>query len=209
MADAAKPVTLGVGIYLFGEVEPLDFAGPYQVFTTAERMWRRQAPNAEPLFQVFTVAETPSALAMRGGLRLLPDYAFAEHPAIDLLIVPGGVIGAELQKPAVIEWMRSQAAAAQQIFSICTGAFFLAEAGVLAEGRITTHWDDIPDLRMRYPHLDVVEGVRWVEQGKVISSAGISAGIDASLHVLGCLAGRALAERTARQMDYRWLEASH
>lgn len=197
-------MTLGVGIYLFGEVEPLDFAGPYQVFTAAERMHCRIAPDAAPLFQVFTVAESPSALTMRGGLRLLPDYGFADHPKIDVLIVPGGVVDAELAKPAVIEWLARQAAGARQVLSICTGAFLLVEAGVVTTGQITTHWEDIPDLRARYPRLDVVADTRWVERGKVICSAGISAGIDASLHLLGQLAEPALAERTARQMDYRW-----
>lgn len=200
----AKPMSFGVGIYLFDEVEPLDFAGPYQVFTTAERMHRRIASDAGPLFRVFTVAEAPSEIAMRGGLRLLSDYGFADHSKIDLLIVPGGVIDAELAKPSVLEWLARHAEAAPHVLSICTGAFLLAEAGVLTEGRVTTHWEDIPDLRARYPQLDVVAGARWVEHGKVTCSAGISAGIDAALHLLSRLAGHELAERTARQMDYRW-----
>lgn len=199
-------MSLGVGIYLFGEVEPLDFAGPYQVFTTAERMHRRIAPDAAPLFHVFTVAAHPAKIAMRGGLELLPDYGFADHPNIDLLIVPGGIVDAELAKPAVLAWLARRADAARQVLSICTGAFLLAEAGVVTAGQVTTHWEDIPDLRSRYPQLEVVADLRWVERDKLICSAGISAGIDASLHLLGQLAGPALAERTARQMDYPWLD---
>jgi len=89
---------------------------------------------------------------------------------------------------------------------VCTGAFILAAAGVLTEGPATTHWEDIADLRTQYPALDVLENLRWVDRGALVTSAGISAGIDMSLHLIERLAGRALAEATARQMDYRWIE---
>ena len=139
-------------------------------------------------------------------MAVLADYTIASHPPIDLLIVPGGVVTEELNKPAIIKWLAATAAQTQITASVCTGAFLLAKAGLLDNKRVTTHWEDIADLRRQWPALEVKEGVRWVEDGRFISSAGISAGIDMSLHLVARLASPELAERTARQMDYRWLK---
>jgi transcriptional regulator GlxA family with amidase domain len=103
-------------------------------------------------------------------------------------------------------WIARVAPGCEIVASVCTGAFLLAAAGVTGDAPLTTHWEDLADLRAAWPALHVVEGVRWVEDGRLISSAGIAAGIDMSLHLVERLAGRALAERTARQMDVRWLD---
>ena len=199
-------MTIAVGIFVFPEVEVLDFAGPYEVFTTASRVFRRSQPGGEPPFVVFTVGAGHDSIKARAGLPVLPDYTFATHPAIDLLIVPGGVVTAERAKPAVSSWISQVAAETQITAAVCTGAFLLAGAGLLDGKRATTHWEDLADLRHDFPALRVIDGVRWVDEGSVVTSGGISAGIDMSLHLVERLAGRQLAEQTARQMEFRWLE---
>lgn len=200
------PVLLGVpnmrvGIFVFDDVEILDFAGPLQVFSTAARV--AVARGTGPAFDAFTVAERPAVTA-RGALRIVPTHTFAAQPAIDVLIVPGGVVTAELAKPAVIAWIERQAGAAQLTASVCTGAFLLAKAGLLAGKRATTHWEDIADFRAQFPGVEVDELSRYVDEGSIVTSAGISAGIDMSLHLVDRFAGAELALGTARQMDYRW-----
>ena len=193
-----------VGIYVFDEVEVLDFAGPFEVFSTASRVFCRAQPGAEPPFQVFTVSASRSPVSARGGLVVQPRYSFADHPALHVLVVPGGVVTAELDRPRVVAWVAVQSAAAEVTASVCTGAFLLARARLLKGKSATTHWEDIADLRAMAPATRVVQGVRWVEEGSVLTSAGISAGLDMSLHIVARLAGRELAVRTARQMDYEW-----
>jgi transcriptional regulator GlxA family with amidase domain len=193
-----------VGIYVFDDVEVLDFAGPFEVFSAASRVFRRAQPGAEPPFEVFTVGASRSPVTARGGLVVQPRYSFADHPKIDVLVVPGGVVTAELERPRVIAWVAARAATAELTASVCTGAFFLARAGLLKGKSATTHWEDVAALRAKAPSTRVVQGARWVEDGAVITSAGISAGLDMSLHIVSRLAGNELAARTARQMDYGW-----
>lgn len=189
---------MNVGIYVYDDAEVLDFAGPFEVFSTGARLDRALG------LAVFLIGETGETIVARNGFRVVPHHAISGHPPIDVLLVPGGVHTAELLKPRVIEWIGKQAAGAGWVTSVCTGAFLLARAGLLDGRRVTTHWEDIPDLRRDFPSLDVVENVRWVEDGNRITSAGIAAGIDMSLHLLSRLAGAELAARTARQMDYPW-----
>jgi len=197
---------LRVAILAFDEVEALDLAGPYEVFTTASRVHRRAAPGAGEPFGTYCVARGLTPVRARAGLRVLPDADFASAPPPDVLVVPGGVVDAALACPATLGWVRRAAEGARIVASVCTGAFVLAEAGVLTHGPATTHWEDVPDLRERYPHLDVRENARWIDQGRIVTSGGISAGIDMALHLVARLAGQPLAERTARQMDYAWTQ---
>lgn len=193
-----------IGIYLFPEVEALDFAGPFEVFTTSSRVHKRLHPEKAEPFQVFSVAENLAPVRARAGLRIAPDYKINSHPDIDVLIIPGGVITDELLKPEVLRWVSRCGNSSKWVASVCTGAFILAKAGVVSSGRVTTHWEDQAELAELFPALEVINGPRWVEQGRVITSAGISAGIDMCLHLVGCLCTPILAEATARQMDYPW-----
>lgn len=194
-------MTLAVGIYLFNNVEVLDFAGPFEVFTTASRVSLRRSPDKAAPFKVFTAAKTAEVVQARAGLKAVPDFSLNNSPNIDLLIVPGGVVDEELKDDEVVAWVRETASRAQITASVCTGAFLLAKAGLLHKRRATTHWEDIADLRVQFPSVLVQEDVRWVDEGPVVSSAGIAAGIDMALHLLARLAGSELAEATARQMD--------
>jgi transcriptional regulator GlxA family with amidase domain len=203
--------TRHVGILMFPEVEVLDFAGPYEVFTTASRMALRQVPQAAPPFVVSTLARRSAldhgACRARAGLRTQVDHGLQDHPPVDVLIVPGGVVTDELKQPETLAWLARTAPGCEIVASVCTGTFLLAAAGLLPAGsKVTTHWEDIADLRQAHAALDVHEGLRWIDGGRIVTSAGISAGIDMSLHLVERLAGRALAERTARQLDFAWTE---
>ena len=195
---------LQVAILVFDDVEALDLGGPYEVFTTAVRMAQRLQPGAPAPFGVQCVARSLAPVRARAGLRVLPDADFTSATAPDVLIVPGGVVDAAAACADTRSWVAQAARGAQITASVCTGAFILAAAGVLTEGPATTHWEDIADLRAQFPTLDVRENVRWVDRGALVTSAGISAGIDMSLHLVTRLASAALAERTARQMDTPW-----
>ena len=212
--DPSAPVShsgaddvLRVQILLFDDVEVLDFAGPYEVFTTATRVAARAMVASQRTFSVACVSRDGGTVRARAGLRVQADHGFEDAPPCDLLLVPGGVVDAPLECPRTVEWIARQSAQAQWSASVCTGAFLLARAGVLPPGaRVTTHWEDVPDLQARFPTLQVLPQRRWVDLGRVLSSGGISAGIDMSLHLVARLAGRELAQATARQMDYRWHE---
>lgn len=200
---------MNIGILVFDEVEVLDFAGPFEVLTTAARVHARtQAPGAAPLWQVGLISSQPAlhngGVRACAGLRFQPDFDLHHHPPLQVLLVPGGVVDAELQRPELLAWIAAQAASVQLLAAVCTGAFLLAEAGCLQGRACTTHWEDVAALRARYPALQVQEGVRWVDQGRVVTSAGISAGIDMSLHLVQRLHSRELARATARQMDFEW-----
>ena len=189
-------MTRNIGIYIFDNIEVLDFAGPYEVFTCATRV------AGAPLFRVQTIAASRAPVRARAGLELHPEASFADAGPVDVLIVPGGVVGAELAKPEVIAWIAATADRSELTASVCTGALLLAEAGLLDGLEATTHWEDQAELQSRWPAVQVRADRRWVDTGRIITSGGISAGIDMSLHLVERLAGRELAYRTARQMEY-------
>jgi transcriptional regulator GlxA family with amidase domain len=200
---------MNVGILIFDDVELLDMAGPYEVFTTAARVHARShAPGAPALFSVFTVARGSADVKARAGLRLHADHLLHEHPPLACAIVPGGVVDAELGQAELMAWITAQAGSARILASVCTGSLLLAQAGVLDGLEATTHWEDVAALRRLRPALRVREGVRWVDAGAIVTSAGISAGIDMSLHLVQRLHSRELALRTARQMEFDWAPAA-
>lgn len=194
---------MNVGIYVFDEVEVLDACGPFEVFSTAARMKARTNKDAKA-FEVFMVADRMRTVCARGGLQIVPNFNFSNHPKIDLLIVPGGIVTAELEREEVIGWITRTAKTAELVASVCTGAFLLAKAGLLDGKRATTHWEDLEDMRKLFPKVKVEAEERWIDEGRVVSSAGISAGLDMSLYLVSRIEGEELAVRTARQMDYRW-----
>ncbi|AYF35393.1 glutamine amidotransferase [Vreelandella alkaliphila] len=190
---------MNIGIYIYDQAEVLDFSGPFEVFTTASRVSDEDAP-----FSVFLIAEKDGPITARAGYQVLPNATIDNHPPIDILIIVGGVHTGEMANEKVKAWIADQAAIVQQVATVCTGIFLVANAQPSLKGRVTTHWDDQRDLQAQFPQLDVVEDVRWVDDGGVISSGGISAGIDMCLHLVAKLRSPELAEKTARQMEYRW-----
>ena len=194
---------MNVGIYVYENAEVLDFSGPFEVFSTASRL-----NDSKGSVDVFLVAEGMEPISARGGYSLNPHYDFSDHPKIDLLIVVGGVHTEELSKTNVLNWIATTSAKAHTVASVCTGAFILAEAGLLSGLKVTTHWEDIEDLRKSYPDLIVLESQRWVDEGKFVTSGGISAGIDMCLHLVSKLVSLELAEKTAKQMEFVWRKNS-
>ena len=194
-----------IGIYLYNNVEVLDFAGPFEVFSTAQRLCAMgfSDPNKK-LFKVVTIAEKERMVTARGGLQVRPMHSIEYHPSLDVLVVPGGVIDVEIEKENVIQWIQTVSERAEITASVCTGSFLLARAGLLAGRSVTTHWEDIAELRRQYTDIEVRENTRWIDEGHIVSSAGISAGIDMCLHLVGRLVSVEHAANTARQMEYEW-----
>ncbi len=200
---------MNVGIFIFHDIEVLDLGGPFEVFSVATRVKARLDPASPPPFNVFTIGETTAPIHARGGLIVTPAFSFTDHPPIDLLIIPGGIVSAELKKENIIHWITTTSAKAKLTASVCTGSFLLAQAGLLTGKRATTHWSDIEEMKSLFPKVTVEDQVRFIDQGHIITSAGISAGIDMSLHLVSRLQSESLAIATARQMDYRWIRDSH
>lgn len=234
-------MTRSVAIVVFDDVEALDFAGPFEVFTTATRVALKRGLDAP--FSVRSVA-TRAEITVRAGITVrvddviehtpaeaspdgsagaglvrsdqatadqasadqasagLVDRSLVERP--DILIVPGGVTTAAEADAALLSWIRHTSLTSELTASICTGAFLLAAAGLLEGRTATTHWEDIDELEKRFGAVTCVRDVRWVDDGDIVSSAGISAGIDMSLHLVARLVSDELAVATARQMDYHW-----
>lgn len=190
---------MNVGIFIYDNAEVLDFSGPFEVFSTASRL-----SSPQGAFNVFLIAEHKRPVMARGSYSINPHFNFDNHPIIDLLIVVGGVHTEAVQNPRVIEWLAEVTPRVPTVASVCTGTFILAEAGLIDGRRVTTHWEDMEDLQLAYPALTVLPEQRWVEDGKFITSSGISAGIDMSLYLVSKLVDLALAEATALQMEYDW-----
>jgi transcriptional regulator GlxA family with amidase domain len=203
-AASARP-RRRVGILIFDNVEVLDFAGPFEVFSrtrlTPGAAARRSEDSAP--FEVFTVAPAHRPVTAVGGLVVVPRYSFADIPPIDLLVVPGGIGTRSLLGDAdVIGWIRHAAAGAERVTSVCTGALLLAEAGLLEGRRATTHWAALDELAGLGRDVEVVADRRVVDDG-VVTSAGVSAGMDMAFHVVEALCGREVAEETAHYIEYR------
>lgn len=188
---------MNIGIYIYDNAEVLDFSGPFEVLSTANRLGNKN-------WNIFLVSEKLDVVQARGGFPVDAHFSFDTHPNIDVLIVAGGIHTEEIKNKNVISWVSNVAHKSKRVASVCTGAFILAEADLLNGLTVTTHWEDIADLKANYPTLNVVSEQRWVSQQKYITSGGISAGIDMSLHLVSELSNSCLAEDTAKQMDYHW-----
>jgi transcriptional regulator GlxA family with amidase domain len=194
-----------VGILIFPDVEILDFCGPYEVLASVrlDESRRRELPSP---FRVVLIAETLEPVAAKGGLRVLPDATCAECPPLDWLIVPGGWgVRREFHNQRLIDWIAVRAQTASVVASVCTGAMLLGRAGLLEGRRATTHISTLDWMREAFPGVTVMEDLRWVEDGKVITSAGVSAGIDLSLHLVEKTFGGQIARATADHMEYNRL----
>jgi transcriptional regulator GlxA family with amidase domain len=194
--------TRSVGILIFPDVEVLDFCGPFEVFSVAGN---QIAPGA---FEVFTVAERGGALAARNGLEVVPKYSFADVPRIDLLLIPGGQ-GTRplLHHAALLDWIANRAAEAELVLSVCTGALLLGKCGLLDGLPSTTHHLALDLLQEVAPQTAVRRDQRVIDNGRIVTSAGVASGIDMSFHVLARLLGQETAEKTARYIEYPWPRA--
>ena len=179
-----------VAILVYEGVELLDFSGPGEVFAAAHQ------------FRPFTLAATRDPVTSQGFVEVTPQYGIDDAPHVDIVVVPGGSIGAVLDDPALMEWLRETAATADHVMSVCNGALVLAEAGLLNGLEATTHHSSLAALRAHEAGVTVRDDRRWVDTGKIITCAGVSAGIDGSLHLVARLDGNAQADAVARYMEY-------
>ncbi len=195
---------MNVGILIFDDVEVLDFAGPFEVFSRTRTIpggVSRRSDEHAP-FNVFTVAKTATAVATTGGLQVIPHYGFADAPEIDLVLVPGGFgTRALIDDQATLDWIRETSATAQLTTSVCTGSLLLAKAGLLEGKRATTHFGALDLLEDLDAGVTVERTLRWVDDG-IVTSAGVAAGIDMAFHVVERLCGQAVADETARYIEY-------
>lgn len=188
-----KDTLKNVAIFVFDGVEVLDFGGPGEVFASAGG------------FRVFTVAASKNPIICQGFIKIQPEYDLHDCPPPDIIVIPGGNMSAPLENSKVIEWVKTNAPHAEVVLSVCTGAFVLEKAGLLEGKKATTFHSAIEELRKVATKTEVVDHVRWVDNGKIITTAGVSAGIDGSLRVVERLIGREKALSTARYMEYdKW-----
>jgi transcriptional regulator GlxA family with amidase domain len=183
------------GLLIFDGAEELDFTGPWEVFTAAS-MIRDQGDTA------FLVAERPDPVRCSKGMRVLPDYTLDDHPPVDVLLVPGGLgTRREVSNPVIIDWIRATAAAATWTTSVCTGALLLHEAGPARGRRVATHHAFEDTLQAR-GDITVIRDARYVVDGSLVTSQGVSAGIDMALWLVGRLHGRDHARAVRRYIQY-------
>lgn len=180
-----------VAILVFPGVQIIDLGGPYETFGHAG-------------FTVYTVAEKADSLTSAMGLKITPSYTFSNCPKPDVVVIPGGNLGGILEDKAVLAWIRSESGDAKKVLSVCNGAFILAKTGLLDGLTATTYAESIADLQRMEPKVHVVSDRRFADNGKFITTAGLSAGIDGALHVIEALKGRGTAQQVALTMEYDW-----
>ena len=182
------------GILLFEGAEELDFVGPWEVLTATAQVTGEG--------RTVTIAEGEGPVRCAKGLRVLPDHSFANAPALDVVLVPGGIgTRREVGNPALIDWLRKAGARATWVTSVCTGSLLLHEAGFARGKRVTTHWAFVPEFRKR-PEVTVLDGPRYVRDGSLVTSAGVSAGIDMALWLVGQLHSPEVARKVQRYLQY-------
>lgn len=200
--DAAEhtPYTRKVAIVVYENAEPLDWTGPFEVYNNAGRFG---SAHGEPAFDVYVVGKTGQAVDSQ-GLKVVPSYSIENAPRPDIVVFPGGPASQIYDDPVFFAWASQAAKRAEIAQSVCTGAFVLGRAGMLDGLDATTHYGSIDGLRQRFPAARVHDGRRYVDNGQVVTTAGISAGIDGSLHVVARLLGRRIADQVASYMEYHW-----
>jgi transcriptional regulator GlxA family with amidase domain len=191
-----------VGILIFPDVEVLDFAGPFEVFSVTRLNEDRRREEPSP-FEVKLIAERNEPIEASGGLRVISDYDLDNCPRLDILVVPGGWgTRKEIKNDRLINWISAQGENVDTLASVCTGSMLLGRAGLLEGLHATTHWRALDWMRESFPTVTVESKMHVVEDGRVFTSAGISAGIDMSLRVVARDYGEAIAGATARHMEY-------
>jgi len=197
-----------VGILVFPSVEVLDFCGPFEVFSVTRLDEARRREEGSP-FEVLLVAEADGVVTATGGLRVVPDHTIAACPPLDVLVVPGGWgVRKEIDNRTLVDWIGERGRHVETLTSVCTGSMLLGRAGLLDGRRATTHWRSLDWMRQSFPTVTVEDTLHVVEDGDLITSAGISAGIDMALRVVARYHGDAVARATAKNMEYAYSESN-
>jgi len=195
-----------LGIVVFDEIEVLDFCGPFEVFSVTRLNEERRREEPSP-FEVLLVSQFNRTITTTGGMKVQPDFTFENCPALDILIVPGGWgTRSEMNNEAMLSFVRARAMNVEILASVCTGALILGSAGLLDGLRATTHWRSLQMMQELFPEVTVDSESHVIQQGKIITSAGISAGIDMALHIVSYYHGENVSRSTARHMEYPFPE---
>jgi len=198
-----------VGILIFPDAEVLDFCGPFEVFSVTRLNEERRREEPSP-FQVVLIAETKDPVVATGGLRVLADYTLEDCPPLNILVVPGGWgTRKEINNEKLLNWISARAREVETLSSVCTGSVLLGKAGLLDGHRATTHWRALPWMREVLPQVIVEDSWHVIVDDNIYTSAGISAGIDMALRIVGHYYGDEIAQATARQMEYAFLETNN
>jgi transcriptional regulator GlxA family with amidase domain len=197
-----------VGIVIFEDVEVLDFCGPFEVFSAVRLNEDKRREEPSP-FEVLLVAEKSDPVAASGGMQVIPDHNFDTCPRLDILVVPGGWgTRRELKNPVMLDWLRKRATEVETLTSVCTGSMLLGFAGLLDGLHATTHWKSLDWMRNSFPSVKVEYDQHVVEDGRVLTSAGISAGIDMALKAVARYCGEPVARATAKHMEYPYPDSN-
>lgn len=197
-----------VGILIFAEVEVLDFCGPFEVFSVTRLVEENRRQEESP-YEVVLIAETKDVVVATGGLKVLADFALGDCPPLDILVVPGGWgTRRELNNGDLISWIRENGPKVKTLASVCTGSLLLGKSGLLENKKATTHWKVLEEMQTLFPTVQVIPDQHVVESGSLITSAGISAGIDMALRVVARDHGEIVARATARYMEYPYPEGN-
>lgn len=180
-----------VAILLFDGVQIIDYTGPYEVFGQAR-------------YEVYTVAKANKMVTTTFGMKVQPDYSFANAPQPDILVIPGGVVAPSQKDDATIAWIKRIEKGTKHLMSVCNGAFILAQTKLLDHKTATTFYGQIASLRKNFPQTKVVSNQRFVDNGRIITSAGLSAGIEAALRVVAKEKGLGAAQSIALHIEYMW-----
>lgn len=195
-----------VGIVVFDDIEVLDFCGPFEVFsvTRLDEETRREDPSP---FEVFLVGQEGHPITTSGGMKVIPDYTFQNCPKLHILVIPGGWgTRREMNNAVMLDWIRHRASEVETLTSVCTGSMLLGFAGLLDGHRATTHFRSLDWMRDSFPNVTVEHEKHVVEDGSLLTSAGISAGIDMALTVVTRYFGAPIARATAKHMEYPYPE---
>jgi len=208
-----KKIPLIVGILIFDEVEILDVTGPFEVFAVTRLNEKQRLQQLSP-FKVYLIAEENKQIIAIGGLRLTPDITISECPLFDLLIIPGGWgTRKESKNKILLNWINSQFNAIETngklIASICTGSSLLGKAGLLDGRDATTHWKAFNFLKKSAPKARILKNVRFTLTEPILTSAGVSAGIDLALRIVSHFFGKEVGQATARYMEYPYPNNNH
>jgi transcriptional regulator GlxA family with amidase domain len=197
-----------VGIVIFDEVEVLDFCGPFEVFSVTRLYEERRREERSP-FEIVLISQFDQAVTTAGRMKVLPDFTFDNCPDLDILVIPGGWgTRKEMHNEVMLSFVRSRAPRVERLASVCTGALILGNAGLLDGLRATTHWRYLQMMEELFQKVMVDSKSHVVKAGRIITSAGISAGIDMALHVVADYFGEDIARATARHMEYPFPETN-
>ena len=197
-----------VGIVMFNDIEVLDFCGPFEVLSVPRLDEDRRRDEPSP-FEVLLVAQGTEPVTTTGGMKVLPHSSFDNCPPLDILVVPGGWgTRAEMKNEVMLAFVKARAAQVETLTSVCTGSLILANAGLLDGLHATTHWRSLGLMQQLFPKVAVDTQSHVVEDGKVLTSAGISAGIDMALRLVVRYCGEPVARATARHMEYPYPESN-